>query len=497
MDYKFFKNRKNYIQSFEGVLHLHYFPAIATGQLLKKRLGIGYQSIISTGKKNFCQWFYDQNDLIRLTNYLLKKTKSNPLFIQRLIGLWKKDLKKFNSICCKIDQFNLNNLSESQLIKLYQEFCQAYYLEWSISIIADAISIHSESLARHQLLELLKEKQWEKKFAEFFPILTATLKPSFATQQKMELLRILAKLPKHLKGTKTIIENKRVGNLLSQHAQKYHWIQNSYLMARNLTAKDFAIELQEMIKEKKKARIEIKKIYNQLLDLKVKKQKLIKKLGIAKDLRLIFRIIESFAWIQDERKKYNLIGDHYLSLFLRQVAKRLKSNYFKVAYATPEELIKFLKQGKVNSRLLKQRRKLNVLIVTASQIRILVGRPAQRIAELLTTAIKKNISEIRGQCASIGKIEGIVRVIRTMVDLKKMRRGDILVSSMTRPELLPGIKKAGGIITDEGGITSHAAIVSREFNIPCVIGTKIATKVLKDGDLVELNANHGVIKILK
>ena len=56
---------------------------------------------------------------------------------------------------------------------------------------------------------------------------------------------------------------------------------------------------------------------------------------------------------------------------------------------------------------------------------------------------------------------------------------------------------AGAIVTNQGGITSHAAIVSRELNIPCIIGTKIATKVLRDGDLVEVDANKGVVKIIK
>jgi pyruvate,water dikinase len=68
---------------------------------------------------------------------------------------------------------------------------------------------------------------------------------------------------------------------------------------------------------------------------------------------------------------------------------------------------------------------------------------------------------------------------------------------MTRPEYVPLMKKAAGIITDEGGITCHAAIVSRELKIPCVIGTKIATKVLKDGDMVEVDADKGIVKILK
>ncbi|MBU4375310.1 hypothetical protein KKH38_02310, partial [Patescibacteria group bacterium] len=68
---------------------------------------------------------------------------------------------------------------------------------------------------------------------------------------------------------------------------------------------------------------------------------------------------------------------------------------------------------------------------------------------------------------------------------------------MTRPEHLMGMKKAGAIITDDGGITCHAAIIARELGIPCIIGTKIATKVLKDGDFVEVDAERGIVKILK
>jgi pyruvate,water dikinase len=68
---------------------------------------------------------------------------------------------------------------------------------------------------------------------------------------------------------------------------------------------------------------------------------------------------------------------------------------------------------------------------------------------------------------------------------------------MTRPEYISAMKKAAAIVTDEGGITCHAAIVSRELKKPCIIGTKIATKVLKDGDLVEVDADKGIVKILE
>ena len=67
---------------------------------------------------------------------------------------------------------------------------------------------------------------------------------------------------------------------------------------------------------------------------------------------------------------------------------------------------------------------------------------------------------------------------------------------MTRPEFVPIMKKAAAIVTDEGGITCHAAIISRELGVPCVVGTKIATKVLKDNDFVEIRATHGLVRKL-
>ena len=78
-----------------------------------------------------------------------------------------------------------------------------------------------------------------------------------------------------------------------------------------------------------------------------------------------------------------------------------------------------------------------------------------------------------------------------------MKAGDIMVSVQTMPELLPAMEKAAAFVTDMGGITSHAAIVSREMKTPCIVGTRIATRVLKDGDLVEVDANKGIIKIIK
>jgi len=109
----------------------------------------------------------------------------------------------------------------------------------------------------------------------------------------------------------------------------------------------------------------------------------------------------------------------------------------------------------------------------------------------------KNITEIKGQIAQKGKVIGKVKIVRRRDQVGEVKEGDIIVSPMTTPDFLPAMKIAGAFVTDEGGITCHAGIVARELKKPCVIGTKIATRILKDGMEVEVDADNGIVKILK
>ncbi len=129
-------------------------------------------------------------------------------------------------------------------------------------------------------------------------------------------------------------------------------------------------------------------------------------------------------------------------------------------------------------------------------------------AELILQEFRENIEytdTFHGQTASKGKITGMVKIIpvdysnpdRINIEIEKMKQGDILVAETTAPELIVACKKAGAIITDMGGLMSHAAIVSREFGIPCIVGARNASKILKDGDMVEIDANNGVVRIIK
>ncbi len=115
-----------------------------------------------------------------------------------------------------------------------------------------------------------------------------------------------------------------------------------------------------------------------------------------------------------------------------------------------------------------------------------------------TFEVMPEVSEtLRGSTGCAGSATGRVRILKRKEQIGELQEGEIIVSAMTTPDFVPAMKKAAAIITDEGGIMCHAAIVSRELGKPCVIGTKFATQVLKDGDEVEVNATKGLVRILK
>ncbi|MEM0203140.1 MAG: pyruvate, water dikinase [Archaeoglobaceae archaeon] len=136
--------------------------------------------------------------------------------------------------------------------------------------------------------------------------------------------------------------------------------------------------------------------------------------------------------------------------------------------------------------------------IEGGEIYIVQSRPITTIREVE----KEEVAEagkilLKGLGASPGIAVGEVKIVSSEKDIGKVREGDVLVAVMTTPDMVPAMKRASAIVTDEGGMTCHAAIVSRELGVPAVVGTKSATKVLKDGMLVTVDGEKGVVYLGK
>lgn len=158
-----------------------------------------------------------------------------------------------------------------------------------------------------------------------------------------------------------------------------------------------------------------------------------------------------------------------------------------------------LESGKIDPDVFKKRAKKPIIVVDdeivgAKEFEYLKIQGNYNLEKRVDLS---GIKEVSGQVGYPGNVRGAAKVIYRERDLGKMQDGNILVCQMTLPTYISAMKKAAAFVTDEGGITCHAAIVARELKKPCIIGTKHATQVLKDGDMVEVDAERGIVRKIK
>lgn len=188
------------------------------------------------------------------------------------------------------------------------------------------------------------------------------------------------------------------------------------------------------------------------------------------------------SWVRSED------FEHHLS---EKISKKAKISKELILCMTFVEVQEYLGSGKmVQKKTLEKRDEMCTQIFFQEKEELLVGKKASDaeikiIADSLT-------GEIKGQSAYPGKVKGRARIILSPENVV-MGKNDIIVTGMTRPEHLPLMEKALGFVTDAGGILCHAAIVSREMKKPCIIGTQNATLLIKEGDLIELDASRGIV----
>lgn len=168
-----------------------------------------------------------------------------------------------------------------------------------------------------------------------------------------------------------------------------------------------------------------------------------------------------------------------------EIGKRFGLGVDEVKYLKPIEIIELLNGGNLKVKSILSNRQ-NCYFIFQEGRFVLKENESYVIDEELDDKLKG-----RGTFSAFYR--GKVKIVKNIEDIEKMDYGDIMVSRMTTPDLITeGVKKAGAIITDEGGVTCHAAVLSREFNIPALIGTSNATKLLNDGDMVEVDTDKGI-----
>ncbi len=396
------------------------------------------------------------------------KVRKNADFLKK----WKKfifeksdELQKF---CHKIENTNLRMLSDRELLKIYNHSSNLY-----VEIGDGVVTVRTVNRnLQEELLQLCRDP-------EKVPILMSTSEQSFIGEEHKEMLGIAERLK----------EGENLKGMIEEHTKKWHWMSCGFADEKEKTEEDFKKELEEIMEKNESAKkIEVKK------EEKIKeREELIKKLNLSDETKRLIEFASTCTYFKDFiRGNLNRLQCVNRKIFA-EIGRRIGKKWEEVAELIPEEVREELMRGKK----IAERDKV-VFYSDTKEVRVLSGEKADRKIEELETSLKfsEEVKEIKGIGASGGKARGKILIVNKIEDASK-NKNFVLVSTMTTPDLVPAMKRAVAIVTDEGGLTCHAAIVSRELGIPCVVGTKIATKVLRDGDEVEVNADKGIVRKIK
>lgn len=276
------------------------------------------------------------------------------------------------------------------------------------------------------------------------------------------------------------IKNAKKGNNL---LKKYFWLNQGYV-GRGL--------LSEELKEIKNTKINSE-------NYEMTKEEARKELKLNEAEIFHFNLLADMAYIKSLRADYRQCLNVLLNLIIDRLAKAWKIEGKYLETLTAKEICKIIQGKKQLLENLKLRFEHSLFVYkNGEDYEIFSGQNVHRLLdERIIKPESKDAGKIKGNVAYPGKVKGRVKLIFGPQHNYKVKEGDVLVSTATSPQLLPAMRKAVAFVTDIGGITSHAAIVARELKKPCIVGTKVATQLLKDGDMVEVDANSGVVKVFK
>lgn len=468
----------------DGCPFFMYYTIPSSFKKMRDIFGYCYPESIIIFENKKVLWILDNDDFLKNGIEFTKKHIMNKDNKKLFLEKWNCVADNLLKIFYRLEKIDLSKTDNEVLYKIFDEFSDTCFKFWEVGMTLELIILAVETWLSEKLKGMIKE---EREYNELFAKLSTPIDLTFYRQEEKDLIEIFK------------MNEERQGEELKRHQQEYFWIYNSYLEAKVLNVAYFKHNLDKLKKENVEQLLS--SINNYSKEIEEEKKKIIERLELDETSKTWIRSIEEFGLLQDIRKKYNFIADHYLELFAEEIGKRKGVSKDDLKILLPEELKSLLKD-KLDKNVIRERKPLFVISAVTDKMEFLTGKKAEQM-KLLYSVIK-NIDQsraIQGVVASRGKsyyFRGVAKIALSPDEaVEKIKEGEILVTPMTSPDYIIAMRKAGAIITDEGGILCHAAIVSRELRITCIVGTEVATKMIRDGDVIEIHGGKGTVKIIE
>lgn len=424
--------------------------------------------IVIPGEGNNTAFYIDDISWIDLVEGLNEKYTADVKKLEEYEKQFLLDGENYLKFAKMISQLDLEKLSNKELLNLFldhQDKRNRYScFAWSAFILNNYIADKATTILDRYIQKHNKEDNRQE-------LIDALFKP----EKLAAVLELQLEVEKH--------NGKLTDKQFQILYERFKWLSCLDIHNKPWSKDEFREHIKSFTRAPENKHISFEKVIEELKPSEV-------------DLEYL-KMAKRFVYIKDARDDFRRESVYFSNALWKELAKRMRISTEDTSYLQDREIINFLSsQVAISKETISQRKQEFVLYIGDNKkLACLQGDQIKEALKRFNLLLKEEkIQDITGRVASKGLAKGKVSIVRGVKDLSKVEEGNILVAVTTHPDYVPAMRRSAAIVTDEGGITSHAAIVSREFDIPCIVGTKLATKVLRNGDLVRVDANNGVVK---
>jgi phosphoenolpyruvate synthase/pyruvate phosphate dikinase len=428
--------------------------------------------------------YWRQEDLDTFNAFFTKEIKQQTDIMKRLADFHFNHAKALVDFSSTFPDTDFSQMTTEQLKDCFGKYVELYTNLTIYSCIGIIGSFAIEDIVKPYLKQKLENLKKQEHYGEYLSTLAHHTGKSWARIEQ-EALQLIAD-----KANNSSIDDPEVQALLDKHTSDYCWLEMGYqFQGTPLRKQDFQQRAEQLMTTPIQS-------LPTAAEIAEKQEQITADLNIDKEHLLLFKALGELIYLKEYRDGIYCRTHYELDFLIKEILKRFNLSKDIGWHMTHMEYEQLLSTGKIDQENILKRKELFVWLFDDKET-LATGEQARDIIrhELGTLGVQeKSVNELHGNVASPGHAKGPAKIVRNESELQKVNKGDILVAYMTKPSYLPAMKKAAAFVTNEGGVTCHAAIVSREMKKPCLIGTKIATKVFKDNDVLEVDANKGIVK---
>lgn len=428
--------------------------------------------------------YYRKTELSRLAESISAKIKHSRAYAKSDAELCLKYCDRLVKQTNKLRKLNLRQFDGGDIEHLFQNFYKHYLNLMPFIVVPHSIERYFEnqiksSVSNPKDLEVL-------------------LSP---VSHELDELESVMAIVSYYKGHG---DDKKYYRLLQVHTNNYCWLNMWDIREMPLGMDYFDKSIRETAETVKEPLKELERLKKEETNQKSRLEDTLRKLKATRTLRDHVYLLQKYIYLRTYRKNAISRAHYNVKPLLEEIAHRLEIDGNLLLRLTYKEILGVLRDK--NNRdyyvgIAKKRESGWAVLMLEGKTEVISGmRDVVEAIEkysIIPVPLINQQDIITGRTAQQGSVTGTAKIIYNIDELSKIENGDILVTKMTTPDFVVAMRKCSGIVTDEGGVTCHAAIVSRELGVPCVVGTKTATTRIQDGYVVELNATRGFVRVIR